>query len=462
MGGAAATLFVIFPAMALAASPRSLARTLQGPQGPPGGSTAPRLIPPPADAITSADVDQGGLRTIIAELVACGTRSSLSSWTDPKRGIGCGRERIRARLEAISKSTRGRLEVRVDGFQAASPRTGGQPLPLENVLALLPGSDPALRKTVFVVSGHYDSMPSNVMDGTSEAPGADDDASGTAVSIECARLLASRQPAAGYRATLIFAAVSGEEQGLLEGTRLLKYLQEAGYTVGGMLDDDIVGVRVFSGSGPDGIHSPSRELARRVEEIDSSRAVRLIFQVDRLGRGGDHLPFVEAGLPAVRFTEPLEDYHDEHQTPRLENGVQYGDLPQYLNFGFMAAVARDNAEALRELALVPAPPENVTLSGAVSPSAVVAWHAPDDPAAPASRSSGVRPPVLGGRFTASFRRRRRPPSRGSPRTITSSRCALWAGTERARWPCRQRGGAGRDHSRPPHPLRRLPPPTPRG
>jgi hypothetical protein len=155
-----------------------------------------------------------------------------------------------------------------------------------------------------------------------------------------------------------------------------------------MLDDDIVGadfapggphrVRVFSGSGPEGIDSSSRELARAVELIDSPQAVRLIFRADRLGRGGDHLPFVQAGLPAVRFTEPLEDYRHEHQTPRVEDGLQYGDLTEYLNFKFLANVVRDNAEVLRELALAPASPEQVTLSGAVTPDAVVSWHAPED------------------------------------------------------------------------------------
>jgi hypothetical protein len=359
----------------------------QDPQEPPGKS-APSLIPPPAGAITSAGVAQGELRDIINGLVACGTRNSLSSWTDPKRGIGCGRDHIVSQLEAILKATGGKLEVNVDRFQATSPRTSGQPAPMENVVAILPGTDPTLVKTAFVVSGHFDSMPSNVMDATSDAPGADDDASGAAVSIECARLLSSRRPPVGYRATLVFAAVSGEEQGLLGGTRLLEYLRQQGYTIGGMLDNDIVGadfaagaphrVRVFSGGGPDGIDSASRELARAVEEIDSVQAVRLIFRTDRLGRGGDHMPFVEAGLPAVRFTEPLEDYHHEHQTPRVENGVQYGDLPQYLNFDFIASVVRDNAEALRELALAPAPPEEVTLSGAVSPNAVVVWTALSD------------------------------------------------------------------------------------
>jgi len=259
---------------------------------------------------------------------------------------------------------------------------------MENVVAILRGADPVLARTAFVVSGHFDSMPSNVMDATADAPGADDDASATAVSIECARLLSSRRPTAGYRATLVFAAISGEEQGLLGGKRLLEYLREQGYSVGGMLDNDIVGadfapgaphrVRVFSAGRLDGVDSASRELARAVEEIDSQQAVRLIFRADRLGRGGDHLPFVEAGLPAIRFTEPLEDYHHEHQTPHVENGVPYGDLPQYLNLEFIANVVRDNAEALRQLALAPAPPEEVLLSGVVSPSATVAWHALND------------------------------------------------------------------------------------
>jgi len=362
---------------------------LQDPAEPATGKPSPKPIPPPAGAIRLADVDQTELRALDDELVACGTRHSLSSWTDPERGIGCGRDRILARLQVISKMTGGKLEVKVDRFEATAARTRNQPAPLENVLAILPGIDPSLAKTAFVVSGHYDSTPSNIMDSTSAAPGADDDASGTAVSIECARLLASRRPANGYRATLVFAAVSGEEQGLLGGKRLLDDLRQSGFTIGGMLDNDIVGadfapggphrVRVFSAGCPEGADPPSRELARSVEEIDSPGAIRLVFRVDRMGRGGDHMPFVEAGLPAVRFTEPLEDYHHEHQTPRMESGVQYGDLPQYLNFPFLASVVRDNAEVLRQLALAPAPPTDVFLSGAVTPSALLRWQAPNDP-----------------------------------------------------------------------------------
>ncbi len=297
-----------------------------------------RCSPPPAGVIARATVDEKALAATVDELVACGTRHSLSSWDDPKRGIGCGRDRIVARFEAIAKSSGGRLQVVVDRFEATSPRTHEKPARLENVYAILPGTDPALAKTVFLVSGHFDSMPSNVMDPEADAPGADDDASGVAVSIECARLLA----AGTYRATLLFAAVSGEEQGLLGGKRLLDYVREKGFTVGGFLDNDIVGadfapgaphrVRVFSGGGPDGVDSPSRDLARAVEESAGRDSVRLVFRLDRLGRGGDHRPFVEEGLPAVRFTEPLENYDHEHQTPRVEDGREYGDWAKFLNY----------------------------------------------------------------------------------------------------------------------------------
>jgi hypothetical protein len=360
------------------------------PAEPPQAPAAPpAALPPapPAGVLGRTAVDEAELRAIIDELVACGTRHTLSSWTDPSRGIGCARDHVVARFTAISKAGGGRLQVSVDRFEATAPRTGGKPAPLENVLAFLPGSDPALAKTVYLVSGHLDSMPSSVMDPAADAPGADDDASGVAVAIESARLLAG-DPAKRYRATLLFAAVSGEEQGLLGSTHLHKYLEDQGYTIGGYLNNDIVGadfaagaphrVRLFSGGGPDGVDSPSRDLARAVEEIVGPDAVRLVFRLDRLGRGGDHRSFVEAGQPAVRFTEPLENYAHEHQTPRIEAGREYGDLVKFLNFQFLGDVARVNAESLRQLALAPATPAEVTVSGGVTADIHLAWTAPDD------------------------------------------------------------------------------------
>jgi Peptidase family M28 len=351
----------------------------------------PKTLPRPASAIARASIDEKSMRALIDQMVACGTRLSIAPWDDANRGPGCGRDRIVARFNEIAKASGGKLQVVVDKFEATSARTSNKPAPMENVYAILPGTDEKLSKTVFIVSGHLDSRPSDDQDTKADAPGADDDGSGVAVSVESARLLskAGANGKGSYRATLLFAAVSGEEQGLLGSTHLVDWLKEKGYSVGGMLDDDIVGddpapgaphrVRVFSGNGEiDDCDSPSRELARAVEEIDGRGAIRMIFRVDRYGRGGDHYPFYKAGLPAVRFTEPLEDYNHQHQTPRTEGDIQYGDFAKYLNDAFLGNVARDNAEALRQLALAPAAPVNARLTGAVTPDAKVSWSAEDD------------------------------------------------------------------------------------
>lgn len=359
------------------------------------GAPHPKILPRPAGGIARASIDEKSMRKLIHDEVSCGTRLTLSSLTDAKRGIGCGRDFVVARMNEIAKDSGGKLQVVVDKFESKSERTGPNPIPLENIYAILPGTDEKLAKTVYIVVGDYDSRPSDVMDPNADAPGADDDASGTAVSVECARLLSS--PSANghgkfgkFRGTIIFGVLSGEEQGLLGAYRLLDWVKEQGYTVGAMMDDDIVGadtapggphrVRVFSGNGEiEDADSPARELARAIEEIDGRSAIRMIFRQDRYGRGGDHFPFYKAGLPGVRFTEPLEDYNHQHQTPRTENGVEYGDFEKYLNFAFMGNVARDNAEVLRQLAMAPAAPTNVKLTGAVTPDAKVSWAAEDDP-----------------------------------------------------------------------------------
>src|SRR5712692_9969248 len=388
-----ATMLLVTPLAPMAGPAAAQQAAPRDPAEPAQGRPHPKLLPRPAGGVARQTVDEKSMRALIAKLVACGTRLTLSSWTDAKRGAGCGRDHIVARFNEIAKDSGGKLQVVVDKFESTSARTGEKPVPLENVYAILPGSDAKLAKTIFIVSGHFDSRPSNVMDPEADAPGADDDASGVAVSVECARLL-SKTGANGrgmYRATILFAAVSGEEQGLLGSYHLLEWAKQQGYTVGGMLDNDIVGadsaagaphrVRLFSGNGEvDDADSPSRELARAIGEIDGRGAIRMIFRVDRYGRGGDHYPFYKAGLPAVRFTEPLEDYNHQHQTPRTENGIEYGDFEKYLNFTFMGDVALDNAEALRQLALAPAPPTNARLTGAATPDAKVSWSAEDDAA----------------------------------------------------------------------------------
>jgi hypothetical protein len=327
------------------------------------------------------------MRKLIHDEVSCGTRLTLSSWTDPKRGIGCGRDFVVARLNEIAKDSDGKLQVVLDKFESKSERTGPNAVPLENIYAILPGTDEKLEKMAYIVVGDFDSRPSDVMDPNADAPGADDDASGTAVSVECARLLSSGSlnghgKFGKLRGTIIFGVLSGEEQGLLGAYRMVDWAKEQGYTVGAMLDNDIVGadpapggphrVRVFSGNGEiEDADSPARELARAIEEIDGRSAIRMIFRQDRYGRGGDHYAFYKAGLPAVRFTEPLEDYTHQHQTPRTENGIEYGDFEKFLNFTFIGNVARDNAEVLRQLAMAPAPPAKVRLTGAVTPVAKV-------------------------------------------------------------------------------------------
>lgn len=335
----------------------------------------PRLSGPAAEA-----------RAIDVELIACGTRHSLSSWTDPKRGIGCARDVVVRRLNEIAARTGGRLKVVVDKYQTTGPRTGNVQVPMENVYAVLEGADPLRKKTAYVVSGHLDSRASDVMDSKSDAPGADDDASGVIVSILSAEALAARP--GGFRATLVLAAVAGEEQGLLGSRRMKEWLDEQGYQVGGMITDDIVGAtngskdrrpRVFSEGGPDGVDSPGRQMARRLDELAGPQRVRLVFRRDRFGRGGDHIPFTEAGLPAIRITEPLENYDHQHQDVRMEKGVQYGDLIQYMDFPFVAEVAALNQLLLAELAAAPAPPKSALLTGAVTPSAKIAIEAEEDP-----------------------------------------------------------------------------------
>src|SRR2546429_7275076 len=192
-------LLMAIPALAQRAVSRDPAEPRQGKP----------LLARPAGVVARQAVDEKSMRALIGKLVACGTRLTLSSWTDSKRGIGCGRDVIVARFNEIAKDSGGKLQVVVDKFESTSERTSGKPMPLENVYAILPGSDPVLARTIFIVSGHFDSRPSNVMDPEADAPGADDDASGVAVSVECARLLSKASAkSSGYRATILFATVS--------------------------------------------------------------------------------------------------------------------------------------------------------------------------------------------------------------------------------------------------------------
>jgi hypothetical protein len=320
------------------------------------------------------------------------TRHTLSDPLPSGDGIGGAASWIRAEFERASKDTGGRLKVDLDTFdQPAAPPRIPAPVQITNIVATLPGTDPAAR--TLVVSGHYDSRASNPLDATSGAPGADDDGSGTAAVLEIARVMSRYK----FAATIVFLAVAGEEQGLNGSTHWAQAAKEGNMDIEAMLDNDIIGssrsekgeidrgmVRLFAQGVPptakpdDGLLSllraggendtPPRELARAIRDIAGqyvpSFTVRVIYRADRYLRGGDHMPFLERGYPAVRFTEPAEDFRRQHQDVREEKGVQFGDTPDHVDFAYTADVARVNASALAGLARAPAPPTGVQIEAA--------------------------------------------------------------------------------------------------
>ena len=324
----------------------------------------------------------------IRKLVSFGTRNSLSDPDDEKRGIGAARRWIKSELERCSEGTP--LEVAYDEHLVESGSRVPKPTRFVNVVATLPGTQPESRNRIYVVSGHYDSMPSSPTDAVKDAPGANDDGSGTAVSMELACVMSHYS----FDATLVFMAVAGEEQGLYGSTGWAKNARDRGLDIAGMLDDDIVGntrdaeghidrgrIRLFAQGVPaektlpDAVVQalqtggendlPTRQLARFVQEAQlrfvPELRVQVIWRRDRYLRGGDHFPFQDAGYPAVRFTEPVENWNHQHQDVRVENGVQYGDLPEFVDFGYVANVARVNAAALASLALGPSVPKGVEI-----------------------------------------------------------------------------------------------------
>jgi hypothetical protein len=335
----------------------------------------------------------------IEKLVSFDTRATLSvnnpDAATSDKGIVAARNWIKSELERYSADCGGCLEVKTDTF-IEQPRGSRdritQPTEIQNVYAILRGTDPRQQKRIYLVTGHYDSRNSDPVNATKAAPGANDDGSGTAVSLECARVLSKHK----FPVTLIFLTVAGEEQGLRGSSHFAKMAKEEGWQLEGVLNNDIVGgnrtpgdtmqnsnwVRVFSEGIPavtteadlrriraTGAESdsPSRELARYIHEVAETYnfgafTPKLIFRRDRFQRGGDHTAFNEQGFAAVRFTEYREDYHHQHQTVRTENGIEYGDLPKFVDFNYVANVARLNAATLAALASSPALPAKVTIS----------------------------------------------------------------------------------------------------
>jgi hypothetical protein len=338
-------------------------------------------------------VSPARIQANIEKLVSFGTRATISA-QDPAsitagRGIGAAREWIKAEFERYGKECGGCLEVKTDSFTEEAGERIPQPTVITNVYAVLKGaSDPG---RIVLVTGHYDSRNSGTLDGSGDAPGANDDASGTAVSLECARTLSKMSSKMKFAATIIFLTVAGEEQGMNGSRHFAKMAKEQGWNLEAVLNNDIVGgdksaqqdhavVRVFSEGVPSAAteqeirrirglggesDSGSRQLARYIADVGRTYAgdVRvkpmLVFRLDRYLRGGDHSAFNQEGFSGVRFTEFREDFYHQHQDVRTEKGIEYGDVPKFVDFAYVARVARLNAATLAALAAAPAPPANV-------------------------------------------------------------------------------------------------------
>ncbi len=347
-------------------------------------------------AITAAlrEISAARIQATIEKLVSFHTRSTLSSGerdaTD--RGIVAAREWIRGEFERDSQACGGCLEVKTDSFVEPAGDRLPKPTEIVNVYAVLHGTGGEEANRLVLVTGHYDSRNSGNNDAVAAAPGANDDGSGTAVSLECARVLSRYK----FPATIVFLTVAGEEQGLYGSGHFSKLVKEKlakeqGWQLEAVLNNDIVGgdrsegqrpdtVRVFSegiplSAGDDEVRrirglggesdSPSRQVARYIAETASAFGAELkpmlVFRLDRYLRGGDHSAFNEQGFAGVRFTEYRENYNHQHQNVRTENGTEYGDLAKFVDYDYVAKVARLNAATLASLASAPAPPGKVRL-----------------------------------------------------------------------------------------------------
>ncbi len=350
-----------------------------------GSNLSQKPTPDPMIAKMLKDVSAGRIEADIRKLVSFGTRNTLSEQDNPTRGIGAARDWLFSEFEKISSACGNCLTVEKQSFTQPKAARIPEPTVLTNVFATLKGTTDPDR--IYVVSGHYDSMCTSPTDAKCDAPGANDDASGTAAVVEMARIMSKQK----YDATIIFMAVPGEEQGLLGARYFAVQATEKKMNIEAMFTNDIVGgvttnknspdrnkVRVFAEGVPSNENeqqantrrsvggendSPARQLARYIKEtadIYSPKfGVMMIYRRDRYGRGGDHIPFLENGFAAVRFTEPNEDYNHQHQNVRTENGQFYGDTPEFVDFGYVANVVKVNAASLARLALAPGKPRNV-------------------------------------------------------------------------------------------------------
>jgi hypothetical protein len=333
-------------------------------------------------------VDPGRIKATVLRLTQFGTRHTASSQTDPVRGIGAATAWVFDQMQAIAATSSGQMTVQKQTF--VQPVSNRIPVPttITNVIATLQGT--ASPEWFYVVTGHLDSHVTDVLNFTSDAPGADDDGSGVAVVLELARLFATHQ----FPGTLVFATVAGEEQGLYGSAHMAAQMKAAGADVQGMFSNDIVGasqawdgtkpdphtVRLFVEGIPTALTSTqiaimqsvggendgaTHQLARFVQDVApfdlTDMNIRVIWRRDRYLRGSDHISFQQQGYPAARFTEPRENFDHEHQDTRVENGVQFGDLIEFMDFDYTARVAKVNGAALWSLATSPGTPKDLQI-----------------------------------------------------------------------------------------------------
>ena len=368
--------------------------------------TPPRTDHPLLHEVAGA-VSEQSLHGYIERMVGFGTRHTMSDTRSNRRGIGAARRWVQREFETMSRACGGCLEIATPSETISGTERIPTPTEVVDVLAIQRGTSDPTR--VIIISGHLDSRVSDVMNFRSDAPGANDDASGVAAVMEAARVLSQHR----FPATLVYAALSGEEQGLHGGRILADYARAQGWQVEAVLNNDIIGnteglsgvrdnthVRVFSEgtravetpeqanrrryNGGE-VDSPSRNLARFMDRLADEYLTNLdivmVYRTDRFGRGGDQVRMLEAGYPSVRVTEAAENYNRQHQDLRRENGIRYGDTIDGVDFPYLAQVTRLNIVSMAALASAPRPPGGVAIAGNVSPNTTVSWRAVEGAAA---------------------------------------------------------------------------------
>ncbi len=358
-------------------------------------------------------VSAKNLEELVRKMVSFETRHTLSTTTSKKEGIGAAREWVKSEFEKYAQASGGRMKVEMDKFVV---KADGRRIPADvemaNVMAILKGTDSSDDR-VIIVGGHLDSRATDVMDAKSKAPGANDDASGVAIVMEMARVMASKK----FPATLIFVAFQGEEQGLYGSKHLAERAKKEGWNLVAMQNNDIVGnsysaetgihdntrVRIFSEGTPANEteeqarlrktlgsenDSPSRNLARYMETVGEKYVdqldVVLVHRSDRFLRGGDHTPFNQQGFTAVRMSEMNEDFDHQHQNVRKEDGKQYGDLPEFMDFEYLRKNTGVNLASMASLGWAPAAPEKVgVVTSNLTNKTDLQWSAPSKGQKPA-------------------------------------------------------------------------------